>query len=173
MALVLLVGFVIIRTYLNVSQKELRAETSGPATLDANDALKATLDTLETSWDRVQSYSFTVGQDPLFLGRVIKGFAYAQGGYSETEESENLRLTATVVDSSPKAIIKYRGKSYVVQVGETIDGLYRVLSIAKRQVVLDRGGNRVILQNKPAEGTEGTESEPGYSNNGGSKTFDY
>lgn len=175
-ALVLFVGFSITKTFLNASSQDLNTETSTATTLDANDALKATLDTLENSWEKVQSYSFVVGQDPLYLGRVIKGFSYSQSGYKELEEESDIRLTATVIDNNPKAIIKYRGRSYVVQVGETIDGIYRVVNIAKQRVVLDHAGTRLTLISKPAQELEQTPENPenpGYSNNGNVRNLEY
>jgi hypothetical protein len=163
--LVLFVGFLLVNTFFGFSKKELRAETDTQVTLDSNDALKAAIDSLETSWQKIQGYTFQVGQDPLHLGRVIKDFSYAKAGFKETEEEDNIRLTATVVDANPKAIIKYRGKSYVVQIGDMIEQSYRVVSIDKKQVVLSSGASRVVLVNKPIQGLEEvTGGESDYSN---------
>lgn len=161
--LVLFVGFSLVKTFLNFSQKELKAETNAPVTLDANDALKASLDTLEASWQKIQNYTFRVNQDPLHLARVLKDFSYAQAGARETEEEDNIRLTATVIDEHPKAIIKFRNKSYVVQTGESIENIYRVIQIEKKQVVLDHGGASVVLVNKPMQGLEDTGEESDFS----------
>jgi hypothetical protein len=172
--LVLFIGFLIVNTYLGTSKSELRAEAAAPVTLDANEALKATIDTLEISWQAIQSYSFRVSQDPLHLGRVVKDFSYAQAGFKETEEEDNIRLTATVVDEHPKAIIKFRGKSYVVQVGEYIEQIYRVDSIEKKQVVLTSGGSRIVLVNKPVQGLEdedGGDSNYSNSDDGGNSNY--
>jgi hypothetical protein len=162
-ALVLFVGFVIVKIFLNQYRKDLRVETAAPLTLDANDALKATIDSLETSWQAIQAYNFSASQDPLHLGRVVKDFSYAKEGFQESEEEDAIRLTATVVDDNPKAIIKFRNKSYVVQAGEDIEKIYRVVSIDKKQVVLDSGKGRVVLVTKPIKALEeetGGESTP-------------
>lgn len=161
--LVLFIGFGIVKTFLNMSQKDIRTETGAPATLDANIALKATIDTLETSWEQVQNYSFQVGQDPLHLGRVLKDFTYAQTGSAEMQEDTDIRLTATVVDDHPKAIIKFRNKSYVVQVGESIENIYRVISIEKKQVVLQYSGGTLVLITKPVQNEEQLEDKTDYS----------
>lgn len=164
--LVLFVGYGIVRTILNMSPKNIgQAETNEPATLDANVALKASIDTLEASWEKVQNYSFQVTQDPLHLGRVIKDFSYAQSGSREVEEDTDIRLTATVIDANPKAIIKFRNKSYVVQVGESIANIYRVVSITNKQVVLQSGGGTVVLMTKPSQGVEETGQNSDFSIN--------
>jgi hypothetical protein len=156
--LILFVCFVIVKLYLNEHKSDLRAEIAAPVTLDANDALKATIDTLETSWQAIQAYNFKTDQDPLHLGRVIKDFNLSKAGFRETEEEDNLRLTATVVDAHPKAIIKFRNRSYVVQTGENIEKIYRVVSIAEKQVVLDSPSGRITLYNKPVQQFEEEQS---------------
>jgi hypothetical protein len=173
-ALVLFIGFSIVRVFLNASQKaEVKAEGATPATLDANAELKATIDSLESSWQVVQSRQFATNQDPLYLGRVIKNFQYAKTGAGELEEDDVIRLTATVVDDDPKAIIKYNGKSYVVQRGEWIEKVYRVASIDTKEVVLESGGSRMVLRNKPVQELEPEGAESDYSNNYGSGTENY
>lgn len=174
--LVLFVVFEVVKLYLNEHRKDLQAETAAPVTLDANDALKGAIDTLESSWQTIQTYNFRASQDPLHLGRVLKDFSYAKAGFQETEEEDNLRLTATVVDSNPKAIIKFRNKSYVVQTGEDIEKIYRVVSITNKQVILESAGGRVILNNKPVQQFEEEQQSGGesnLSNNGGTEEGNY
>jgi hypothetical protein len=162
--LVLFVGYSIAWILINGSRPELRAEGAESATLDVNSELKATIDSLEVIWEKIQGRRFAVDQDPLFLGRVIKDFRYAQGGSLETEEDDSIRLTATVVDDDPKAIIKYNGKSYVVQVGGWLEKAYRVISIGEKQVVMEGGGGRLVLYNKPIQELEVTGAESDLSN---------
>jgi hypothetical protein len=161
--LVLFIGFLLVKIVLNEHRKDLKtADTTAPVTLDANNALKGAIDTLETSWQKIQTFNFRAAQDPLHLGRVIKDFTYARAGFQEAEEEDAIRLTATVVDDNPKAIIKYKNKSYVVQIGESIENTYRVVSISKKQVVLDSPGGRILLNTKPIKGIE--EESGGESN---------
>lgn len=164
--LVLFVGYSIVWMLMNSARQELRADGSESATLDANSTLKSTIDSLEVIWQNTQGRRFAVAQDPLYLGRVIKDFTYAQKGYKESDEEDRIRLTATVVDDNPKAIIKYNGKSYVVQVGGWLEKAYRVASIEERQVVLEGGGGRLVLVNKPIQELEATGAESDFSNNG-------
>ncbi|UCC78473.1 MAG: hypothetical protein JSW64_09310 [Candidatus Zixiibacteriota bacterium] len=168
--LLVFLGFSVYKSYYNIPQNFSEVSGDEAATLDANNDLRATLDTLETVWENRQNFRFNLGQDPLFLGRVIKDFAYdTEGG--EAEEESAIRLSATVIDENPKAIIKYHGKSYVVQMGDYIGGTYRVVTIEERQVVLDNKGKRLVLISKPVSGFDEKEMESEYSNN--TKPRDY
>lgn len=163
--LALFVAYSIVWIMLSSSRKELRTEGAETATLDVNAELKSTIDSLEVAWQNIQNHKFTISQDPLYLGRVVKDFKFAQAGYKETEEEQTIRLTATVIDDNPKAIIKYNGKSYVVQVGGWLEKAYRIVSIEERQVVLEGAGGRRVLYNKPVQELEKMQEESDYSNN--------
>ncbi len=157
-------GFSVYKSYYNIPQNFSEISEDASATLDANNDLRATLDTLETVWESRQNFRFNLGQDPLFLGRVINDFAYdIEGG--EAEEESAIRLSATVIDENPKAIIKYHGKSYVVQAGDYVGDVYRVVTIEEKQVVLDNKGKRLVLISKPVSGFDEKELESEYSNN--------
>jgi hypothetical protein len=171
--LVLFLGFSIVKTILNSTQDEMKVDTDAPVTLDSNTALKATIDSLEATWQKIQTYSFRVNQDPLHLGRVLANFAYRKEGFKEMEEEEGIRLTATVVDDHPKAIIKFRGKSYVVQTGQNIEQIYRVVDITNKQVVLESGGSRIVLTNKPVKTEEESGGESDFSNSADMETTNY
>jgi hypothetical protein len=171
--LVVFLCFAIVKTILNSTQEEMKVDVDTQVTLDSNVALKATIDSLETAWQNVQDYSFRVNQDPLHLGRVLSNFAYRKEGFKEMEEEEGIRLTATVVDDHPKAIIKYNGKSYVVQRGQSIENIYRVVEITNKQVVLDSGGGRLVLTNKPVKTEEESGGESDFSNSADMETSNY
>jgi len=165
---VLLVVFIIFTMYkvfwVSRSEAVPMDDMNKSVTLDSNEGLRSTLDTLETAWERKQSYYFTVKQDPLYLGRVIKDFTYAKKGNIESEEQGNIRLTATVIDENPKAIIKFMGKSQVVQVGDMLGKSYRVEKIEKKQVVLVNGGKKTVLVNKPLSTLDDFRRDSEYSN---------
>lgn len=124
-------------------------EVNAIETLDTDIALAQTIDSLEANWNHRLNYHFSVKQDPLFLGRVIVGFSYSRLGYGEFDEGIGFRLSATVIDNSPKAIIKFKGKSHVLQAGDTLEGGYVVKEIMKKKVVLDRNGELTVLEAKP------------------------
>jgi type II secretory pathway component PulC len=172
LALVALIGYSIFKVYYTTPSQQVDV-TGTSATLDENLALKETIDSLEALWSRRQDYVFRVSQDPLHLGRVIKDFRYERTGNSESDEDRVLRLSATVIDENPKAIIKYRGKSYVVQTGDVIENRYKVLEIEKMQVILENNGKRVALVAKPVSELESSPEGSVYSNNAGDETYNY
>lgn len=171
-ALVVFLGYSIFRVYYEAPGQSHGGD-GAPATLEENIALKATIDTLEAMWNDRQNYVFKVAQDPLHLGRVIKDFEYSKAGQYETEEEDVIRLSATVIDDNPKAIIKYSGKSYVVQVGDRIGKNFKVLKIEEKQVILDNRGKRMALINKPITGLENPPEGSTYSNNSQNKIYNY
>lgn len=171
-ALVVFIGYSLFKIYYGEARRQ-RGGAGTSVILEENVALKATIDSLETMWKDRQNYVFSVAQDPLHLGRVIKDFEYAKAGKFETQEEDVIRLSATVIDESPKAIIKYGGKSYVVQVGDMIGKNYKVLKIEKMQVILDNRGKRMALVNKPLSGFENSQEGSAYSNNSENSIYNY
>lgn len=171
-ALVVFIGYSLFKIYYGAPGRQ-HSGVGASVTLEENIALKATIDTLETMWNDRQNYVFNVAQDPLHLGRVIKDFEYARAGKFEAEEEDVIRLSATVIDDNPKAIIKYGGKSYVVQVGDMIGKNYKVLKIEKMQVILDNRGKRMALVNKPISGSENSLEGSAYSNKSENNVYNH
>jgi hypothetical protein len=117
-----------------------KSQETNSTTLDADSSLALVIDSLDNNWKRRINYDFSVNQDPLNLSRSIVGYTYNRAGYKEIEEDEEFRLSATVIDDNPKAIIKYQGRSNVVKVGDSVgDGFY---------VQRIEGGQSIYLQNK-------------------------
>lgn len=164
-ALVAFLGFSIYQIFFVIPGSFANVQLEAPASLEANADLKATLDTLEAVWAERQQFRFRLKQDPLFLGRVIKDYKYDIYGSREAAEESEIRLTATVVDENPKAIIKYNGKSFVVQAGDFIGKVYKVIKIEKKQVVLHRNGKKMILTNKPVSNFNEKDRSSEFSNN--------
>jgi len=171
--LIVVLAYSAVILFYTVPQKTQVGGSEQPATLEENEALKATIDTLEILWKNRQGYVFNVNKDPLHLGRVIKDFKYAEGGGYDANEDSEIRLSATVVDDNPKAIIRYNGKSYVVQIGDLIGTSYRVLQIEKMQVVLDHNGKRIVLETKGTEEGSGSLDDSAYSNASGYDDYNY
>jgi hypothetical protein len=130
---------------------EARAEDQNrdmTITLDTDSSLVMVIDSLESKWNKRVNYRFSVNQDPLYLGRSIIGYTYNRAGYRELEEDTEFRLSATVIDANPFAIIKYQGRSNIVKVGAMIGDGYIVQRIEAKTVVLSKGGQSIYLQNK-------------------------
>jgi len=146
-ALFLLVVWGAFKAISEARELKQNQETN-TATLDADTSLALVIDSLENNWKRRVNYNFSVTQDPLNLSRSIVGYTYNRAGFKEIEEDTEFRLSATVIDDHPKAIIKYQGRSNVVKVGDMIgDGFY-VQRIEPKSVVLSKGGQSIYLQNK-------------------------
>lgn len=163
--LIAFLGYSVYRAYYDIPQDFSQVDYNAPVTLDSDNNLRATLDTLEITWENRQKFNFGLGQDPLFLGRVIKDFTYEAGESAESEEDNALRLSATVIDENPKAIIKYLGKSYVVQAGDFVGNNFRVVKIEEKQVVLDNKGKKLVLINKPVSDFNESNLNSEFSNN--------
>lgn len=118
--------------------------------------LRETVDKLEADLRGRLAESFELEEDPLDLTRVIKTKKFLKTlGMAETAESDyRMRLAATIVsqEKKPSAIIKYQGKSNMLNLGDQIGG-YRVESIGKDKITLVRGGERMVLKTEKAPDT--------------------
>ena len=125
-----------------------RSQETDATTLDADTSLALVIDSLEDNWKRRVNYRFAVDQDPLNMSRTVVGYTYNRAGYREMEEDTEFRLSATVIDENPKAIIKYQGKSHVVKAGDLVGDGYYVQRIEAKSAVIARGGQTIYLENK-------------------------
>ena len=118
--------------------------------LGTDQQLLDTVNKLENQLKERLAYIFRADNDPLKLSEVIRSpKLLAAMGYGESfEGEENMRLNLTVIGNNPYASIKYMGKFYNLQIGDTIGG-FRVADIANKQVVLKKAGQSVTLYNRP------------------------
>ncbi|NLI14727.1 MAG: hypothetical protein GX409_00415 [candidate division Zixibacteria bacterium] len=130
------------------SREIKKNQENDAATLDADTSLALVIDALEDNWRKRVDYRFGVAQDPLNMSRTIIGYTYNRAGFREMEEDTEFRLSATVIDDNPKAIIKYQGKSHVVKTGDLIGDGYYVQRIGAKSAVLIKGGQTIYLENK-------------------------
>lgn len=121
--------------------------------------LRETVDKLEVELRVRLAETFHLEEDPLDLVRVIKSRKFLKKiGMTESAESDSrMRLSATVTgEEGPSAVIKYRGRSRMLKVGDRIgpeDNEYRVSSIAKNSVRLVRGDEVMTLKTEKAPDT--------------------
>lgn len=146
-----LLGAAAKAVHLRSSTRALLAR-SLPKTLGMGDTLKSTVDTLEQELrDRI-AYETPAGRDPLALKRVVKAALPRAGG--ENIEAGRMRLSATLVSPpNSSAIIKFKGHSYTLRLGDTLEQRV-VRSIDKKTVTFDFKGVEVILVNEPAPKAE-------------------
>lgn len=122
-----------------------------PRSIGMGSELLTTVNRLEKEIGGRVAYEVDVKSDPLKLTRIIasKG-AHGLAKAEIAESMGQLRLSCTIISSSKAtAIIKHQGKSFVVAVGDEIDGR-QVLSIDKKKVVLRYNGQEIELYNRPA-----------------------
>lgn len=148
---------------ITVSQTDF-TQVETVETLDTDEALANTIDSLEANWQARSNYRFRIEQDPLYLGRVIIGFTYGSQGFKELEEGGSPRLSATlaVTDDVPMAIIKYMGKSHVLREGESFGDGYQVRNIERQKVQLSKNGKTITLQNEPIGGAYEEQQQGNY-----------
>jgi hypothetical protein len=136
----------------------LRAETRKllaremPRNLGMGDTLKAMVETLENDLAERARYEPTPTRDPLALRRVVR--LPAKTTAPEERSEAHMRLSATLLAPGHfTAIVKYRGRSYNLAVGDSLDK-HVVQSIDKRTVVLEHQGQTKVLVNEPASKAE-------------------
>ncbi len=116
--------------------------------------LRSTVDKLEADLRIRLQETFDLEEDPLDLTRVIHTRKFIKRMFGEMPETETrMRLSCTITgEEGPSAIIKYRGRSSVLEVGDNLSG-YRVESIGLNRVVLKRGAERLTLKTERAPDT--------------------
>lgn len=58
-----------------------------------------------------------------------------------------MRLSCTVLGDNPSGIVKFMGRSHVLRIGDELNG-FRVTSIGPAEMVLMKGGSRLVLVNE-------------------------
>ncbi len=135
--------------------------------LGTDEQLEETVNTLEKDLNDRIAYQTNVALDPLDLTRTIqtKSFLASLGLRETLEQRGRMRLSCTIVGENPSAIIKFMGRSHVLRIGDELNG-FRVASIGTAEMVLTKGGSRLVLVNEAAP--EGELSERNTSLGGGS-----
>ena len=117
--------------------------------------LRDTVDKLEAVLRARLAETFEIEKDPLDLIRVIKTRKFLKSiGMTESAETEGkLRLSCTVTGKeSASAIVKYKGRSYVLSVGDQV-GDYKVQKIGNNTAELVRGVEVLALITEKAPDT--------------------
>lgn len=161
--LLVVIGLVGFKTYEADKQiKRWEAEIRRRQERGVQDpVLRETVDKMESELRTRLAETFDLEEDPLNLLRVIHTRKFRKI-FGETAESELvMRLTCTVTSNAgPSAIIKHRGRSHVVMVGDNIEGSgYRVESIGVNRVVLRRGAERLKLETEKAPDSKAEEEK--------------
>lgn len=119
--------------------------------LGTDEQLEETVNTLEKDLNDRIAYQTNVSLDPLDLTRTIqtKQFLASLGLRETLEQRGRMRLSCTVVGDNPSAIVKFMGRSHVLRIGDELNG-FRVTAISAAELVLMKGGSRLVLVNEAA-----------------------
>ena len=132
--------------------------------LGTDEQLKETVNTLEKDLNERILYETNVESDPLDLTKAIQSKTFlASLGLKETlEQQGRMRLSCTVLGDDPSAIIKFMGSSHIVHQGDPFNG-FRVEQITTQEVVLVKGGSKLVLVNESAPEGELSEGKTSIS----------
>ncbi len=148
---ILLVAGAVKSLFLDLETRAL-LKRSLPKSIGMGDSLRTMAEGLERELSERLAYAAPALRDPLALKRVVKA-PLASDTSGEGAEGR-MRLSATLVSPGNSiAIIKYKGKSHTLRLGDSLDQ-HVVKSIDKRTVVLDYQGKAVVLVNEPAPKAE-------------------
>lgn len=145
LTLVLLVRTLILGV---AAKKTLLIEA--PQSIGMGRDLLALVNDLENVIGSRFAYEVKIKNDPLKLDRIVSGGRSAIAQRHEVKEAGGqLRLSCTILSPEKStAIIKYKGESHVVTIGQSVAGR-RVVAIDQKKVVLDDNGKQIVLFNRP------------------------
>ncbi|MCP4633346.1 MAG: hypothetical protein GY855_10505 [candidate division Zixibacteria bacterium] len=163
--IILFGGFCAARAFL-ISNK-MNKNVSAPeqeALIDSS--LITLINEIEEEIETKQDFIFRVKSDPFRLTRVVIDTVEERtaGKFKEKREEKLMRLTATITSQgdNPKAIIKYRNKSYVVMEGDMLGDRYKIMKIVPKKVRISDGAREFEIINIPAAkpGEENAQATP-------------
>jgi hypothetical protein len=148
---VVVVGWEVYHTYAIANRVNFYRQESARTILGTDEQLSQSVNQLETTLGDRHAYVVDLEEDPLNLGEVIQSQKLLNRlGFQEMEEDDEMRLSATVIgEVSNSAVLKFGGRSHVVEVGDVVNG-YKVTEILVEEMTLKRGGEVLVLKTKKA-----------------------
>ena len=119
--------------------------------LGTDEQLNETVNTLEKDLNDGILNQTKVESYPLDLTKAIQSKSFLTSlGLKETRDQQGrMRLSCTVLGDTPSAVIKFMGTSHIVRQGEIFNG-FEVAQITNAEIVLVKGGSRLVLVNESA-----------------------
>ena len=137
--------------FLDLETRSL-LKRSIPKSIGMGDSLRTMAEGLEKELSERLAFTPPALRDPLSLKRVVK--APLPTDKIDEQAEGRMRLSATLVSlGNSIAIIKYKGKSHTLRLGDSLEQ-HVVKSIDTRTVVLDFQGKTEVLVNEPAPKAE-------------------
>ncbi len=148
---VVVVGWEIYHTYKIANRVTFYRQEAAQTILGTDEQLTQTVNQLETTLAERHAYVVELESDPLNLGEVIRSRKLLNRlGFQEMDEEGEMRLSCTILgDAGNTAILKFGGRSHVVEVGDVVNG-YRITTIGNQELTLKRGGDVMVLKNQRA-----------------------
>ncbi len=145
------VGWEVYHTYKIANRVTFYRQEAAETILGTDEQLTQTVNQLETTLAERHAYVVELDSDPLNLGEVIRSQKLLNRlGFQEMDESDEMRLSCTVLgEAGNTAILKFGGRSHVVEVGDIVNG-YKVTSIGNQELTMKRGGDVMVLKNQRA-----------------------
>lgn len=149
-ALVLLSLYLLTRTVMTAVQASAVLRMAEPGRVGLGKELLSLVETLESRIGARNAHEAKIDIDPLKISRIVRGGSSEAALRQEYRESAGkLRLSCTILSGGrATAIIKFKGESQVLSVGDLIDNK-RVTLIDAKRVVLDDNGREMVLFNTP------------------------
>jgi hypothetical protein len=148
---IVVVGWEVYHTYKIANRVTFYRREAAETILGTDEQLSQTVNQLETTLAERQAYVVELESDPLNLGEVIRSQKLLNRlGFQEMDEEGEMRLSCTVLgDAGNSAILKFGGRSHVVEIGDVVNG-YKVTTIGNQEVTMARGGDVLVLKNQKA-----------------------
>ncbi len=135
--LLLILGLFIymsVRSYQVYKQVNSQEISQGVDFTGLDEELSGAVTSMEASISQRQKFRFAMKKNPMDATKIIVFDFSDLFRYRELMERQNImRLSCTVVDENPSAIIKYMGKSHILHIGEEIANK-KVVEITKDSV---------------------------------------
>ena len=141
----------VYNTYTVASRVSYYRQQAERTILGTDEQLSQTVNQLETTLAERHASQVALDEDPLNLGEVIRSRKLLDRlGFREMQEDDEMRLSCTVVGADGNsAILKFGGRSHVVDVGDVVNG-YKITEITEKEMTLKRGGDVLVLRNQKA-----------------------
>ncbi|OQY27906.1 MAG: hypothetical protein B6244_09145 [Candidatus Cloacimonetes bacterium 4572_55] len=139
--------------YMSIRTYQVYKETSSPSiqkgvvSTGLDNELMDAVESMDQALSDRKGYTYSQSKDPMDATKIIIFDLSDLYDMAELQaRNKIMRLSCTIVDENPSAVIKYRGKSHVLHIGEKI-GNKTVMEITQKMVRFDNGE---ILYNKKA-----------------------
>lgn len=147
---VLLVGG--LRAWMLQGQARKILMREPPQAVGLGDSLQVLVEGLEKELSARAAYAAPHGPDPFDLRKAAHLLMPGTG--KEKSEDGGMRLSMTLISPDKAvAILKYRGLSHTLALGDSLDG-WVLRGVDKKTITMERQGKSQVLVNQPAPKAE-------------------